>query len=79
MKTNKFKNLAVIAMLFLIGGMNVLAQGPSGQTPPPNINPPGDTDPVESSIDQAMIWLLVAGVFVALYFLQAKKAAKAAK
>ena len=75
MKANKLNYIVTTAVFFLIGTMNVLADtmppGPEG-TPDPS---PGEAAP----IDQAMIWLLVAGIFAALYFLQAKKAAKAEK
>ena len=76
MKVNKLNYIVTTAIFFLIGTMNVLAD-----TMPPG--PEGTPDPLpgqsEAPIDQAMIWLLIAGVFVALYFLQTKRIAKTEK
>lgn len=77
MKINKLK-YTILSAVFFISSMtnNIFAQTfphePEG-TPDPL---PGET---EGSIDQAMIWLLIAGIFAALYFLQTKRVAKTEK
>jgi hypothetical protein len=77
MKINKLKYIVLSAVFFLIGSVNVLANNPPSADGIPAV--PGDGDDEVASIDQAMIWLLIAGVFVALYFLQTKRIAKTEK
>jgi hypothetical protein len=80
MNINNIKLKVISAVLFLMSTVNVLANGapnPSGPGGIPAV--PGDGDDEVASIDQAMIWLLIAGVFVALYFLQTKRIAKTEK
>jgi hypothetical protein len=78
---NNIKLKVVSAVFFVMSTVNVLANdapNPSGPGGIPAV--PGDGDaPVENSIDQALIWLLIAGVFAALYFLQTKRVAKTEK
>ena len=78
MKINKLKYIVLSAVFFLIGSVNVLANNPPSANGIPTV--PGDegNDNV-ASIDQAMIWLLLAGIFAALYFLQTKRVAKTEK
>lgn len=78
MKINNIKLKVVSAVFFVMSTVNVLANGVPTADGIPAV--PGDGDaPVENSIDQALIWLLIAGVFAALYFLQTKRVAKTEK
>lgn len=81
MKINSIKLKVVSAVFFVMSTVNVLANGapnPSGPGGIPAV--PGDGDaPVENSIDQAMVWLLIVGIVAAFYFLQTKKAVKPQK
>jgi len=77
MNINNIKLKVISAVLFLMSTVNVFAQPtPPSQSPP---YPSGDDDDAVASIDQALIWLLIAGVFAALYFLQTKRIAKTEK
>jgi hypothetical protein len=77
MNINNIKLKIISAVLFLMSTVNVLANNPPSADGIPAV--PGDGDDEVASIDQAMIWLLIAGVFVALYFLQTKRIAKTEK
>lgn len=78
MKINNIKLKVVSAVFFVMSTVNVLANGVPTADGIPAV--PGDGDaPVESSIDQAMVWLLIVGIVAAFYFLQAKKAVKPQK
>ena len=78
MKINNIKLKVVSAVFFVMSTVNVLANNPPSADGIPAV--PGDGDaPVESSIDQAMIWLLIVGIVAAFYFLQTKKAVKPQK
>lgn len=78
MKINNIKLKVVSAVFFVMSTVNVLANDVPTANGIPTV--PGDegNDSV-ASIDQAMIWLLIAGIFAALYFLQTKRIVKAEK
>jgi hypothetical protein len=78
MKINNIKLKVFSAVFFMMSTVNVLANDVPTANGIPTV--PGDegNDNV-ASIDQTMIWLLIAGIFVALYFLQTKRVVKTDK
>ncbi|MFA7446171.1 MAG: hypothetical protein WCY89_09505 [Flavobacteriaceae bacterium] len=74
---NKIVNKLLVVVFFITNTLTVLAEplppAPSGFP----FNPNGaDDEPAGANIDQAVIWLLIAGIIGAFYLLQKYREAK---